>query len=128
MQIADLHVPLAAGTRRAWLFNGLLVWLADRGHLDRAFVDAHTSGWDEALGAARAGGGDLASTSRGRCGLDASALREFYELFAATPQAITAFSQGVNQISAGTDKVNSHHQLPPAHRTHRQARSRSVLR
>jgi len=34
-------------------------------------------------------------------------LQSFYEMFAATPAAITAFSQGVNQSSAGTDKVNA---------------------
>ena len=28
-------------------------------------------------------------------------------MFAATPAVITAFSQGVNQSSAGTDKVNA---------------------
>ena len=40
-QIADLHLPLAPGTD-VHLFNGLLVWLADHGHVDRGFVDAHT--------------------------------------------------------------------------------------
>ena len=32
---------------------------------------------------------------------------EFYELFARTRRTVTAFSQGVNQSSTGTDKVNS---------------------
>ena len=62
-QIADLHLPLAAGTD-VHLFNGLLVWLAEHGHVDQSFVDAHTSGCDEALQAARAGGGDLAATAQ----------------------------------------------------------------
>ena len=52
-QIADLHLPLAAGTD-VHLFNGLLVWLADHGHIDRAFVDAHTTGFRRrAAGGAR---------------------------------------------------------------------------
>ena len=104
-EIADLHLPLAAGTD-VHLFNGLLVWLADHGHIDRAFVDAHTLGFDDALQAARAGGGGLAETARA-CGVAEVLLQSFYELFAATPAAITAFSQGVNQSSAGTDKVNA---------------------
>ena len=104
-EIADLHLPLAAGTD-VHLFNGLLVWLADRGHIDRGFVDAHTQGLDDALQAARAGGGGLAETARA-CGVAEVLLQSFYEMFAATPAAITAFSQGVNQSSAGTDKVNA---------------------
>jgi assimilatory nitrate reductase catalytic subunit len=104
-QIADLHLPLAAGTD-VHLFNGLLVWLAEHGHVDSAFTDAHTVGWDEALQAARAGGGDLEATAKA-CGLAVAELRSFYELFAQTPATITAFSQGVNQSSSGTDKVNA---------------------
>ncbi len=104
-QLADLHLPLAAGTD-VHLFNGLLVWLADHDYLDRGYIDAHTNGWEQALEAARAGGGSLEETARA-CGLNADALREFFEMFAATPAVITAFSQGVNQSSSGTDKVNA---------------------
>jgi assimilatory nitrate reductase catalytic subunit len=104
-QISDMHLPLAAGTD-VHLFNGLLVWLAEHGHVDSAFTDAHTAGWDEALQAARAGGGELEATAK-VCGLEVADLRSFYELFAQTPAVITAFSQGVNQSSSGTDKVNA---------------------
>jgi assimilatory nitrate reductase catalytic subunit len=104
-QISDMHLPLKAGTD-VHLFNGLLVWLADNGQVDHRFVAAHTDGWVEALQAARAGGGDLQATAQA-CGLDVIELRAFYELFAGTPAVITAFSQGVNQSSAGTDKVNA---------------------
>ncbi len=62
-QIADLHLPLAAGTD-VHLFNGLLVWLADHGTSIARFVDAHTQGFDDALQAARAGGGALADTAQ----------------------------------------------------------------
>jgi assimilatory nitrate reductase catalytic subunit len=104
-QLADLHLPLVAGSD-VQLFNGLLVWLAEHGHLDRAFIDAHTRGWEEALASARAGGGSLESTARA-CALSVDGLRRFFELFAVTPAVITAFSQGVNQSSSGTDKVNA---------------------
>jgi assimilatory nitrate reductase catalytic subunit len=104
-QLADLHLPLVVGTD-VNLFNGLLVWLAEHGQADRPFIDAHTNGWEEALEAARMGGGTLVETARA-CGLDVAELRAFYELFTATPRVITAFSQGVNQSSAGTDKVNA---------------------
>ena len=104
-QLADLHLPLAPGTD-VHLFNGLLVWLAEHGHLDQKFIDSSTSGWGEALEAARVGGGSLTATARA-CGLEVASLQRFYEVFAATPATITAFSQGVNQSSAGTDKVNA---------------------
>jgi assimilatory nitrate reductase catalytic subunit len=41
------------------------------------------------------------------CGIDERVLAEFYRLFARTEKTVTVFSQGVNQSSAGTDKVNS---------------------
>ena len=104
-ELSDLHLPLAAGTD-VHLFNGLLVWLADHGHADRAFIEAHTLGWEEALQAARANGGPLETTAQA-CGLDADLVRRFFEMFAATPAVVTVFSQGVNQSSAGTDKVNA---------------------
>ena len=47
-QLADLHLPIAPGTD-VELFNGLLVWLAEHGQLDRAFVESHTTGGPVAL-------------------------------------------------------------------------------
>ena len=71
-QLADLHLPLAAGTD-VHLFNGLLVWLEEHGRVDRAFVEAHTQ-WlgSRRWQAARAGGGSLEATARA-CGLDVDA-------------------------------------------------------
>ena len=103
-QLADLHLALKPGTD-VHLFNGLLAWLADHGQVDSAFVAAHTQGWDDALASARAGG-SVADTAQA-CGLATEDLQRFYEMFAATPAVLTAFSQGVNQSSAGTDKVNA---------------------
>jgi assimilatory nitrate reductase catalytic subunit len=42
-----------------------------------------------------------------KCGADAERIGEFYRLFTASERVVTAFSQGVNQSSACTDKVNS---------------------
>jgi assimilatory nitrate reductase catalytic subunit len=103
-QLADLHLALKPGTD-VHLFNGLLAWLADHGQVDSAFVAAHTQGWDDALAATRSGG-SVADTAQA-CGLAPEDLQRFYEMFAATPAVLTAFSQGVNQSSAGTDKVNA---------------------
>jgi len=102
---ADLHLPLKSGTD-VWLFNGLLAFLSRHGGADAAFVSASTSGLDAALAAADADCADPAFVAA-ICGVDLADLLEFYRAFAATEKVVTAFSQGVNQSSAGTDKVNS---------------------
>ncbi|MBE7212792.1 MAG: molybdopterin-dependent oxidoreductase, partial [Gluconacetobacter diazotrophicus] len=103
---AILHLPLRAGSDVA-LFNGLLCWLADRGHVDRDYVSRHTAGFDAALAAARAGGGgDLAAVAEAT-GLPEADVARFFDLFATTERVMTVYSQGVNQSAAGTDKVNA---------------------
>ncbi|MDB5729063.1 MAG: nasA, partial [Noviherbaspirillum sp.] len=101
---ADLHLPIKAGTD-VRLFNGLLSYLERDGRIDAAFVAAHTSGAENALAAA-AECDDVAAVAE-TCRVDPQALLAFYRMFAATEKVVTAFSQGVNQSSAGTDKVNS---------------------
>ncbi len=102
--LADLHLPLRGGTDVP-LFNGLLNHLHAQGQGDAAFIAGHTNNLDAALAAAR-DSGDVAAVAKA-CGVDAGVLAEFYTLFASTPKVVTLFSQGVNQSSAGTDKVNS---------------------
>jgi len=104
-ELADMHLPIKPGTD-VWLFNGLLSYLAHRGGRDNAFVDAHTHGLGEALAVADADCADPQEVAR-ICKLDVDQLLAFYRLFADNEKAITAFSMGVNQSSAGTDKVNS---------------------
>lgn len=101
-ELADLHLPLKPGTD-VWLFNGLLAYLAREGVTDGAYVAAHTEGLDAALAAADMSIEDVARA----CRLDPRAVLAFYESFAATRKVVTAYSQGVNQSSSGTDKVNS---------------------
>ncbi|MCA0891774.1 nitrate reductase [Qipengyuania flava] len=96
---ADLHLPLAIGSDVA-LFNGLLAEIGRRGAVAPDYVAAHTSGLEEALAAA--GSDDPAVT-----GLDADRLAAFYDLWIGTDKTVTVYSQGVNQSSAGTDKVNA---------------------
>jgi assimilatory nitrate reductase catalytic subunit len=104
-ELADLHLPVRSGTD-VLLFNGLLTSLRRRGMTDTRFVSAHTSGANAALEAAEASAPDVYTVARA-CGIEPAKLEEFYRLFAATERVVTAFSQGVNQSSAGTDKVNS---------------------
>jgi assimilatory nitrate reductase catalytic subunit len=100
---ADLFLPLKPGTDAA-LFNGLCADLFRRGAANSRYVARHTAGLPEAM--AEASGWTIEKTSQ-TTGLGRSLVRSFYELFAATPRVVTAFSMGVNQSSAGTDKVNA---------------------
>ncbi len=104
-ELADLHLPVKPGTD-VWLFNGLLCYLAQHGAVDESFILAHTNGLDEALATAELDCADPFAVAQ-ICRVDPVALLDFYQMFAATGKVVTAFSQGVNQSSAGTDKVNS---------------------
>src|SRR5262249_46557679 len=59
---AELFLGLKPGTDTA-LFSGLLVHLAETGALDCAYIDAHTSGFDEALARAKSIAGSVAATA-----------------------------------------------------------------
>ncbi len=103
--LADLHLPVRAGSD-VLLFNGLLSHLQRTGAVDRVYLEAHTAGGAEAFAEADRSASDPAAVAAA-CGLQPAALLRFYELFAQTRRTVTAFSQGVNQSSAGTDKVNA---------------------
>jgi len=100
---ADLHLAIRPGSDVA-LFNGLFADLHRRGAGDPLYVFKHTSGLAEAMLAANTNTLDEVAA---QTGLDAALTRLFYDIFARTPKTVTAFSMGVNQSSAGTDKVNA---------------------
>jgi assimilatory nitrate reductase catalytic subunit len=102
---ADLHLPLKLGSDVA-LFNGLLVHLAASEALDLDYINAHTQGFDAALEAARAVAPSPDAVAR-ITGVDAAQIAAFYAMFTQTTRVVTLYSQGVNQSSAGTDKVNA---------------------
>ena len=101
--IADMHLPIRADGDVA-LFSGLLAFLAEHDRFDSSYVEAHTTGLDETLTAARTLG--LEAIAEGT-GLSVESLAAFYRLFADTQKVVTVYSQGVNQSSSGTDKVNA---------------------
>ena len=102
---ADLFLGLKPGTDTA-LFSGLLAHLADTGALDRAYIENHTSGFEEALARARSIAGGAAATALAT-GLSEPDVSAFFQIFANTPRVVTLYSQGVNQSAQGTDKVNA---------------------
>jgi assimilatory nitrate reductase catalytic subunit len=97
--IADLHLAIKPGSDVA-LFNGLLATLQRRGMAAKDFVERHTNGVEAALATAQA-------TEVGDCDVPAADVATFFDWFARTERTVTLYSQGVNQSSAGVDKVNA---------------------
>jgi assimilatory nitrate reductase catalytic subunit len=104
-EIADRHLPIRAGTDVA-LFAGLLAHLADNGFCDQTWTGKLAGGFAPSLEAARATASSLDAVA-GICDLAPADLARFYDWFAATERSVTFYSQGTNQSSAGTDKVNA---------------------
>ena len=105
------------------LFNGLLAWLAEHGHVDRDFVDAHTNGFDAALQAARAAGGDLAALRRRPAGSTRRLLQQFFELFAAHRAVDHRVLAGREPELRGHRQGERASSTATCHGPHRQARA-----
>lgn len=103
--IADLHLPLNLGTD-TWLFNGLLHSLSQQNKINVDYVEQHCDGLDDALSNAQHSSGNIKALA-GTLGLNEEDLEQFYSWFCETEKSVTLYSQGVNQSSSGTDKVNS---------------------
>ena len=100
-EIADLHLALQPGSDVA-VFAGLLRRLAECGACDMPRLRAHSNGFEAALAAA-----PTLAEAAAIADLPAAALATFYDWFVATGRVVTLYSQGVNQSSSGTDKVNA---------------------
>jgi assimilatory nitrate reductase catalytic subunit len=95
-EIADLHLALRPGSDVA-VFAGLLAHLAAGRPPCR-----ETDGLAEALAVA-----PTLAEAAAIADVPAADLARFYDWFAATGRTVTLYSQGVNQSSSGTDKVNA---------------------
>ena len=95
---ADLHLALKPGSDVA-LFNRLLVTLSQGGAVDEAFI-ARTQGFDDTLRTALADSTDPT-------GLPEAQIKAFCDLWMRTEKVVTIYSQGVNQSTSGSDKVNA---------------------
>ncbi|MES9970950.1 MAG: molybdopterin-dependent oxidoreductase [Candidatus Thiodiazotropha sp.] len=104
-EVADLHLRLKPG-RDSLLFSGLLSFLDNNGAKHHAFVEEHTEGMNEALQLARWYAPSVGACAD-LCGLALDDLLTFYGWFLSREQVVTLYSQGINQSSSGTDKVNA---------------------
>jgi len=103
--IADLHLPIRPGAD-AFLFNGLLAYLASSNQLDHDYLANHTNGFAAALESAKHSTPDLISTAQ-QTALNEKDLLWLFEQFGRTEKVVTVFSQGINQSSSGSDKGNA---------------------
>ncbi|MEJ2464305.1 MAG: molybdopterin-dependent oxidoreductase [Candidatus Thiodiazotropha sp.] len=104
-EIADLHLPLRPGSDST-LFNGLLTFLDDNRARDDDFVQQHTQGLQTALPMARWHAPSVTAVAE-HCALPVESLLTLYRWFLMTERVVTLYSQGINQTSSGTDKVNA---------------------
>ena len=99
--IADHHLAIKSGSDVA-LFNGLLTHISENTQLNHEYIEQHTTGFDAALTLAKKEHSIVDVT-----GLKEHELTEFYDIFTKNKKILTIYSQGVNQSSQGSDKVNS---------------------
>ena len=95
---ADLNLALLPGSDVA-LFNRLFTEIHAQGATDAEFL-YHTNGFKNALDAAET---DDCSVT----GLSEAQIKTFCNLWIGTENVVTIYSQGVNQSTSGSDKVNA---------------------
>lgn len=103
--IADLHLAITPGSDAA-IFSYLLVATADTKHLDKAYVDQNTNGFEDCIAHARELTPDLKSTAD-FCGIASDDLELLVKFWCATEKTVSFYSQGVNQSATGVDKSNA---------------------
>lgn len=103
--IADIHLPIKSGTDHI-LFNGLLVHLKNTNEKNELFVENFTEGLDAALATAVSYASTI-DVVAAQCDLTLDDVEKFYRLFSRTERVVTVYSQGINQWSYGTDRVNA---------------------
>jgi anaerobic selenocysteine-containing dehydrogenase len=96
---ADLHLQLRPGTDIPLLL-GLLHVLVWDGLVDRAFIDAHTSGWDAVADAARVW---TPERTERVTGVPAEDVQAAARIFGTARAALSCWAMGVNQSVAGVD-------------------------
>jgi len=100
-QFADIHLPIAPGTDLV-LLNALAHVILEEGLDDRAYIEAHTSGFEEF--AALVQQYDPVTAS-GICGIDADTIRNVARAYGKAGAAMTIWTMGINQSTHGSDGV-----------------------
>jgi len=99
-ELADLHLGILPGTDVA-LFHGILHLLLCEGWIDRAFIDAHTDGFDELKNLARDYNPSMVADL---CGISVNELQRCARMIGNAPSFLSLWCMGVNQSTSGSAK------------------------
>ncbi|MFK8067300.1 MAG: molybdopterin-dependent oxidoreductase [Gammaproteobacteria bacterium] len=102
---AWLHLPIKSGTDVV-LFNGLLTYLVSENTHNQSYIDKFTEQFYQAKTVAKNSAPSIRDVAE-ICDISVEDVTLFYKEFVKTEKTVSFFSQGVNQSSSGTDKVNS---------------------
>nr|WP_298143213.1 nitrate reductase [uncultured Pseudomonas sp.] len=98
--LADLHLPIVPGTDVA-LFHGILHILMWEGWIDRAYIDAHTEGFDALKTLVRDYSPQMVSEL---CGISQESLQQCARMIGSAPSFLSLWCMGLNQSSSGSAK------------------------
>jgi len=107
---ATVHLPIRNGTNLA-LMNALVHELIATGAVDRAYVDAHTIGFDALEDMTKDATAEWAAEI---CGVAASDIKKAVEIFATSDRVVSTCSMGFyqsHQATAASCQVNNLHLL-----------------
>jgi assimilatory nitrate reductase catalytic subunit len=100
-QMADIHLPVTPGTDLV-LLNALAHVILAEGLEDRAYIAAHTTGFDDF---AKLVAQYDPTTAAAICGIDEDTIRNVARLYAKAGAAMTIWTMGINQSTHGSDGV-----------------------
>jgi assimilatory nitrate reductase catalytic subunit len=100
-QFADIHLPITPGTDLV-LLNALAHVILKEGLEDRAYIEAHTTGFREFAELVEQY--DPTTASR-ICGIDEDTIRNVARLYAKAKAAMSIWTMGINQSTHGSDGV-----------------------
>ncbi len=100
-QFADMHLPISPGTDVV-LLNAPAHVILDEGLEDRAYIEAHCSGFEEFSKLVEQY--DPISSAK-VCGIDEDTIRNVARLYAKAGAAMSIWTMGINQSTHGSDGV-----------------------
>jgi assimilatory nitrate reductase catalytic subunit len=101
--MADLHLPIRPRSDLA-LINGMIHVILAEGLVDRAYIDAHTTGFDALQDSVR---DDTPERVAEITGLSPEVVRQTALAYGRAKAALVAWTMGVNHSTKGTETVNA---------------------
>ncbi|WP_186576361.1 molybdopterin oxidoreductase family protein [Aquibacillus kalidii] len=101
---ADVHLDLRPGTDLA-LANGIVHLLIKNGHIDEAFINKHTNGFDETKDLVKDFTPEHTSMITG---VAVEKIERAAEIYGKAPNAIVMFARGIEQQHKGVDNVSAY--------------------